>query len=239
MIRIAICDDEPKWINTARNIINNLFGEKSTEVAIETFDKATPLLATAQDEPFDILILDIDMPDVNGFGAAEKLKELYPNMLLMFYSAHEKYVFDSFKFQPFRYIRKEKAEQELKTALIAAAQVIESRVDKLIYFKCQDGIRVTKMSDIMYFNVNKRKCDIHLNDGSVIDVRKTIKELFSEMVEGCFVWISNSAAVNIGYIDIYSPHDITLRNGTKMAVSRTRIKNVKAAITQYWRKKMQ
>lgn len=241
MISVVICDDEPEWIKAAQDIINSFFAGRSIEISTETFDNAQMLLESAKrgDDFFDIVVLDIDMPDISGFNAAKKLKDQYPNTILIFFTAHEEYVYDSFRFQPFRYIRKARAELDLRLALIDAVQNIESRADKLIDFKCPDGIRVTKMSDIMYFSVNKRKCDIYLNDGNVIDVRKTIKEVFSEMVDGCFVWISNSAAVNIRYIDIYSPHDITLRNGTKMAVSRTRIKNVKTAITQYWRKKMQ
>lgn len=45
MIRVAICDDEPEWINIAQDIVNNFFREKSLEISIETFDNANLLLA--------------------------------------------------------------------------------------------------------------------------------------------------------------------------------------------------
>ena len=47
MIRFAICDDEPKWIETAREIVDKFFTERSIEIVIETFDSAQLLLETA------------------------------------------------------------------------------------------------------------------------------------------------------------------------------------------------
>lgn len=238
MIRIAICDDEPKWLNTARDIVDKLFIEKSIEITIETFDNAKLLLIAAHNEPFNILILDIDMPDINGFDVAEKLNELYPDMLLMFYTAHGQYVFDSFQFQPFRYIRKEYAVQELKPALLAASQVIKVCTDGVVELKSANKTYIVKISEILYFETNKRKCDVYLKGGNAINVRKTIKEFFKEVGSENFVMIHSGAAVNIKYISCFSNYDVTLKNGVRLPVSRPRSKEIKTAISEYWRKRI-
>lgn len=240
MIRFAICDDEPKWIETALEIVDKFFTERSIEIVIETFDSAQLLLETAtmQNKQFNVMILDIDMPDIDGFDAAEKLKLLYPDMLLMFYTAHEQYVFDSFRFQPFRYIRKEYAARELEPALLAASQIIEVSADRFVELRSLDRTYNIKSSEIIYFETNKRRCDVYLKDGSIINVRKTIKELFNEVGSDNFVMIHSGAAVNIKYISNYSNYDVTLETGTKLPVSRPRSKEVKAAISDYWRKRI-
>lgn len=239
MIKIAICDDEPEWISTARDIVKNFFIEKSVAITIKTFNNAKQLLdAATHNVPFDILILDIDMPDIDGFNAAEELKELYPDMLLIFYTAYTQYVFDSFRFQPFRYIRKEYSTQELEPALLAATQVIECSTERLIELKCSDGTQFLKTSDIMFFETNKRRCDIHLKDDIMINVRKTIRELLAEIGSDNFVMIHSGAAVNIKYIRCFSNCDVTLNNGKRLHVSRPRSKDVKAAISDYWRKRI-
>ena len=46
-------------------------------------------------EDFDILFLDIDMPDISGLEVAKKLREKGSDIILIFISAHEQYVFDS------------------------------------------------------------------------------------------------------------------------------------------------
>lgn len=238
MIRAAICDDEHKWINTARDIADNFFRERSIENTIETFDNAKPLLTAVSDRRFDILILDIDIPEVNGFEAAEKLKALYPDMILMFYTAHEQYVFDSFRFQPFRYIRKEFAERELESALHDALRVIKVRSDRFIELRSADRAYRVNISDILYFETNRRKCDVYLRDGNMIKIRKTIKALFSEIGSEDFVMIHSGAAVNIRYVSCFSNSDVTLCNGTRLPVSRPRSKEVKAAVSDYWRKRI-
>lgn len=240
MIRIAICDDEPEWINIAHEIVEIFFEERSIENTIETFDNAQSLLkaAVALKEPFNILILDIDMPDINGFDAAEKLKELYPDMLLMFYTAHEQYVFDSFRFQPFRYIRKEHVNQELKPALLEAYRIIDLCRDKFVELKSSDNTFNIKVSDILYFETNKRKCDVHLKDGSILTVRQMIKALCTMIGGDNFVMVHSGAVVNIKYISCFSNFDVTLENGIRLPVSRPRSKGVKAAISEYWRKRI-
>ena len=238
MIRAAICDDEHKWIDVARDIADNFFREKSIKNTIETFDNAKPLLKAAGDKHFDILILDIDIPDINGFDAAEKLKELYPDMILMFYTAHEQYVFDSFRFQPFRYIRKEYAERELESALHDALRIIKGKSDRFIELRSAERSYSVNISEILYFETNKRKCDVYMQDGNIIKIRKTIKALFSEIGSEDFVMIHSGAAVNIKYISCFSNCDVTLSNGTRLPVSRPRSKEVKAAVSDYWRKRI-
>lgn len=234
--KIAVIDDEPVWIEIIRGIVNDFFESRSMVIQMDTFDNAQLLLdaMTEKKESVDIVILDIDIPSINCFELGEKLRELYPDIIFMFYTMHEQFVFDSFSFQPFRYVRKEYAARELKPALDSALQVIENRTEKFIMLKSQNGISNIEISEIMYYETNNRRCDVYLKDGSMINVRKTIKELSAEIGSDNFVFLHRGAAVNVRYIKICSAYDVTLENGTKLIVSRNRIKDVKAAFTRYW-----
>lgn len=238
MYKIAVIDDEPVWIEIMRGIVNDFFGSRSTEFRIDTFGSAQLFLnaVTEKKEAVDILILDLDMPNINGFATAEKLMALYPDMIFMFYTMHERYVFDAFKFQPFRYIRKEYAARELTSALGAALQIIENRAKKFIMLRSVNGVGNVEISEIMYFETNGRRSDVHLKDGTILNVRKTIRELYAETGSEKFVLIHRGAAVNVRYIKICSAGDVTLENGTKLIVSRSRIKDVKGAFARYWEK---
>lgn len=234
--KIAVIDDEPVWIEIIRGIVNDFFESRSMKIQMDTFDNAQLLLdaMTEKKESVDIVILDIDIPNINCFELAEKIKELYPDIIFMFYTMHEQFVFDAFSFQPFRYVRKEYAARELKPALDSALQVIENRAEKFIMLKSQNGISNIEISEIMYYETNNRRCDVYLKDGSMINVRKTIKELSAEIGSDNFIFLHRGAAVNVRYIKNCSAYDVTLENGTKLIVSRSRIKDVKAAFTRYW-----
>ena len=91
-----------------------------------------------------------------------------------------------------------------------------------------------KHSDIMYFETAARKVGIHLSNGEVLAVRKTIKELCEELNNEDFIRIHSGCVANVKYIDKFSSYDITLDNGEQLIVSRTRVKNVKTALMNYW-----
>ena len=64
------------------------------------------------------------MPDMNGFDVAKRLNELEIDIIIMFYTVHEQYVFKAYEYQPFRYIRKEFAKEELPFAMQCAIREI-------------------------------------------------------------------------------------------------------------------
>ena len=236
MIYIALCDDEQIWIDQTKALIYNWIGNRRDEIQLECFSKAQPLLdmILKRKEWIDILILDIDLPDLNGFEVARRLKTAYPDLLLLFFTAHAQYVFDSFQFQPFRYIRKEHVHKELCMALDAACETLHQRRTSSIVLKTEDLNRTVKVSEIMYFELEDRRCNVYLKDGNVLNVRKTIKGLISEINSTSFVQIHSGAAINIKYIKSFTNYTITLDNDIRLVVSRRHIKSVKGAIMTFW-----
>lgn len=157
MITIDICDDEKLWIETARKVISSFF-ENKQEIWINSYDNAKSLIDAVvhKRESVDIILLDIDMPGINGFETARLIKESYPDILLLFYTVHEQYVFDAFQFQPFRYIRKVNAQKELELALSAAMKVLSKRIEKSVILNINNDTYAVDINDIVYFETEKR-----------------------------------------------------------------------------------
>lgn len=240
MIRIAVVDDEEFWIKKIKQEISKSEFFYGDNIWIDCFNSPEHLLKVILEkkEYIDIVILDIDMPEISGFDVAKKLKENYPDMLILFCTVHEQYVYEAFQFQPFRYIRKEYIQQELYTAITAALRVIELRTDNSIVLKTVDENRMVNISEIMYFETNQRRCDVCLRDGSILNVRKNIKELIKEINDESFVRTHSGAVVNIKYVKSFSDFDVTLDNDKRIIVSRRNVKDVKSAITKFWRNRI-
>lgn len=143
-------------------------------------------------------------------------------------------MFESIEYNPFRYIRKNRIEKELMPCLKAAYQRLKEMQDSYMIVKTGEAEVRVKHSDIMYFETSARKIGIHLKNGEVLFVRKTIKELYEELNDEHFIKIHSGCVANAKYIGKYSNHDITLDNGEHLIVSRTRIKSVKIALMNYW-----
>ena len=116
----------------------------------------------------------------------------------------------------------------------AACSRLAELEDNYIVVKTEYEEVKIKHSDIMYFETAARKVGIHLSNGEVLAVRKTIKELCEELNNEDFIRIHSGCVANVKYIDKFSSYDITLDNGEQLIVSRTRVKNVKTALMNYW-----
>ena len=239
MIKIYICDDEPFWIEKAHQLTVKHFNNRF-EMEINTFNNSNDLINVLlnKKEYCDIVILDIDMPNLNGFDVAKQIKEKYPNILLLFYTSHEQYVFEAFQFQPFRYIRKTYVDTEMELALSAAEYVISNRNTKSILLKTKDENYKIDVNNIVYFETIKRRCDVHLSDGNILNVGISLKELVAEIDSPDFIMIHSGAVVNVSFIKHYSNFDITLEDGNHLIVSRGRLNEVKQSIVKYWRNRI-
>lgn len=235
-INIALCDDEQESLDAIQEELYKAAEKLNIKIETYPYKAGNQVLDLVQcnRERIDILFLDIDMPGVSGLEVAKKIREKDSDLILIFISSHEQYVFESIEYSPFRYIRKSRMEKELMLSLKAAYSRIEEMQDSYIIMKTEeDEVRV-KCSDIMYFETAARKVEIHLNNGEVLTVRKTIKRLNEELNDEHFIRIHSGCVTNAKYIDKISNHDITLDNGEKLIVSRTRVKNVKIALMNYW-----
>ena len=242
IVNIAVCDDKQASLDIIQKELvkaaNNL------NITIETYlymdgNEVVDLICNSK-EDFDILFLDIDMPNISGLEVAKKIRNAGSDIILIFISAHEQYVFDSIDYSPIKYIRKLKMHDEIELALKKVNKCINSRNTKTIIIKTDDGEICLRHDDIMYFEMYRRRITVYINNGKAIELkeRKTIKSLYEELDDEDFVQIHSGGIVNVKYIYEYSGYSITLDNETKLVISRSRLKEVKAQMARYWRNRV-
>lgn len=241
-INVLVCDDEKGFLEIIKKEINSIAHKLNDEIDAYFFSNGIKTLKFILDnkESVDILFLDIDMPDVTGLKIAEKIRRTNNEIIIIFVSAHEQYVFESLEYNPYRYIRKNKINEEFEKAFMDAYNKILDELTESIIIKTDDGEYRAKLSDIMYFEMNLRHIYFYMKDGSEKKIagRVTIKELERKLDSEDFIKIHSGCIVNVKYIQEYSGHDITLDNGTKLIVSRTRLAEIKRIISEYWRNKI-
>lgn len=235
-INIAICDDNSNELQHIQQII--MEESKNLRVLPETYlymdgKKAVDLICSKKEE-FDILFLDIDMPKITGLEAAKLIREAEIEIILIFISAHEQYVFDSFQYQPFRYIRKRRMEQEIYFALKEAYASLKDKRKEMLIVKTEESEVKIYLNDIMYCETESRKLRLYMRDGKSYLIRRTIKEFYNQLNSKNFIRIHSGCIVNVKYISGYSSFDITLDNGQHLIVSRARMKEVKTTLLKYW-----
>lgn len=235
-MNIAICDDDLEIKSILKQDVSRVFMKLEEYIDISMFDNGIDLIASIdnQKKHFDIILLDVDMPGMSGLEVAKKIRKTNEDIIIIFVSSHEQYVFDSIEYNPFRYIRKNRIQEELSIALKSAYTLYKKRQKRFIIIKSDDGEYRVEQSEICYFEIIKRKLFVHLTDNRILSMWKSIKDFNGEIDSSDFVKIHSGCVVNMKYIKEYTNSDVILDNGERLSTSRAGIKLLKEELTRYW-----
>lgn len=70
-MKIAICDDNEDLLKNMHFILQNIFKQYTSYFEIFSFSSGNLLLKSHKESNFDVIFLDIDMPEINGFDVAK------------------------------------------------------------------------------------------------------------------------------------------------------------------------
>lgn len=235
-MNIVICDDSESDALAAKEVIKRTAQELHIKTEFDIYSNAVEVerKLLIKKEPADILILDIDMPEISGLELAERLRAENLDLIIIFLSAHEEFVFKAIEFQPFRYIRKIRLETEMPIAIQAAVNVLEISSDKQIILYTEDGEKAVMISEIMYFEAEKHKTYIYLKNGDCIHARRSIAELHQLINKESFIMIHRSCVVNTDYVKNMQNCLLILKNDEQLLVSRRKFSEVKQQILNIW-----
>lgn len=238
MISIAVCDDNVEIGRKIAEKVQCILKAKKLVFEVQLFSDSQFLFYEIQDGTnFDLLLLDIEMPEIDGISLTNKIKEILPNCLIIFITSHDKYVFDSFKVQPFRYIPKRYIKDRLPEAVLEATMWIEKSNCRYYPAENQQGMERIYIVDIGYVWHKGKYAYIEKLNGECVKVRKTLKQVFEELPVNDFVWLDRGCICNLSRIVKVEGSDAILSNDRKLQISRDRLTEVKNQIRKYWLEK--
>ena len=130
----------------------------NNQLSIKSYTSTSQIDLTT--DIFDILLLDIDLPDKNGIDFANDYIKIYPNTKIIFISSHNELVFDSFKVHPYSFIKKENINIELNDTLLELLNLLKLH-KKEIVLNNKDHTTIIQQNDIIYIESLKHYCYIH------------------------------------------------------------------------------
>lgn len=219
ILKIAICDDE-ETIQLKQKIEHCMNTLTNMKYEIHTFVTGVSLLKhmIADQEKVHILFLDIKMEQMDGLDTARKIRTVDKECIIIFLTYCEEYVFQSFKVNPFRYIRKAQLDMELPYAIEDAVKRIdENDKEELFYkYKIYNEEHQVLLKHIVYFESKIRKVLIYVQDENMPRIfYGKIKDVQSEMRTDIFIRCHQSFIVNICFIKEIKNNEIILKNRNK------------------------
>ena len=239
MLRIALCDDEEKHLNqTAALLAAYLRVRPRLNGQVECFQSGGELLARAEnDGGFDLYILDILMPELNGIETGRLLRALGEGGEIVYLTNSNDFAADSYDVRAFFYLLKPVQENKLFQIVDGAVEKLNRRRSNAIVVSTADGPRRILLEHIRYVERVGRFMRYYCTDG-VVD-SQTIRVSFREMAipllaDRRFYLCGASFVLNFQHVAGVNGQVALLDNGQAVTLPRTSATDFKKAWGNYW-----
>ena len=247
--RVLIVDDEPI---ARRGIRRYLAGHDGIEVVGEAANGISAVEQINELHP-DIVFLDVQMPDLDGFGVIENVEPTNgPTPIYVFVTAHDAHAIRAFEVHAVDYLLKPYDKERFTKALAHARRVLEQRgntnrdfelllrslrnLRPLERFVVKDKKRIffVSVSNVLWIEATGNYASIHTAKDSHL-LRETLAHLEEKLASHHFIRVRKSAIVNGASISEIRPmfdgvYDIVLAGGTVVTSSRRYAHKVRALL---------
>lgn len=225
-MRIGFCDDQA----ADRAAVGKVLAELG--LGAEMFDTGEALQAAFWKESFDLVLLDIEMPGINGYELAHVLKKQNAGCEIIFITNHTELVLEAFAFKPAAFVPKALIASELPRAL---KRILDREKGNAVFVtgkKNQD--RIVELSQVMYLKyVYDHEVEFTLKDGSRFSETGSMKQFEAQLSPEGFIRIYSNCMVNALYIVRLERDTVILADGQQLAIARERRENVRKAYMEY------
>jgi len=242
MITIAVCDDNPQFARLLKQHLQKLctynLPDRVDYTFAPIFGSGDDVIEYLQNNTIDILFLDIDMPHTDGFCLAKMLCDTYPDTIIIFVSSYEEFVYSSFEYCPFRFLRKAHLSQELD---ITFQKVIEKCIlnNESLLFDTTDGEVVLRVKEILYFEGQKNYYYIYTLSGKIYKCRGTMESVEKLTETYDFFRIHSAYVINHEYIEsINYKGSLIMKNGKCLNISKRKLSAFKDSYMQFIRRRI-
>jgi len=215
-MRIAICDDEIIHRENLRTSLNSC-EYLPEDASIVEYSEGKSLVNEHKKNPHDILFLDIEMEGMSGLETGHEIRSFDRNVIIIYITGFEKYVFKSFRIEPFDYILKPFDVGKIADVLRRA---VEKHNDQycIVDFKWQDNTYTLRVCDIVYLESNLRHVKFATENNTYKCVGKLVDFERRLSLYG-FVRCHQSYLVNMSYIKCIEKDKIITTFGYDIEIS--------------------
>lgn len=232
MIRIAIAEDEKVCADQLQQYLRRYREEKDTELSVTVFSDGLDLVEHYQPD-WDILLLDIEMPHLDGMTAARKIREMDASVTIIFITNMAKYAIRGYEVDALDFVLKPVSYFAFATKLTKAISAIRRTGQASIVFQYEGGVRRLMADEVRYVEVADHWLHIHTESGTYTSLG-TLKEMEKQLERYCFFRCNKCYLVNLRHVIHMRGNTVTLSGGQELQISRPRKKDFQLALMNYY-----
>jgi Response regulator of the LytR/AlgR family len=235
LLYIAICDDDEKIVKTFESKVIMFLKKNNIVAEIKTYTQSKLLQYDIQEGKFfDLVLCDIEMPDIDGMRLSAYIRRHLPNTLIILITSHLKYAIDAFELSIFRYIPKNSLDIRLEHALKDAVNMIQLQADQYYTIKMPSRIEKIQYHRILYIQREGKNAVIVLMDGTSTKVRKSLSQVYNELNSKDFLYVDRGDIVNLSHIVRIKEGIVELEGGIRIPASHAKLEYIKERLNDFW-----
>ncbi|HSO70826.1 MAG TPA: LytTR family DNA-binding domain-containing protein [Arachnia sp.] len=232
MIRIGVVDDQEESRHLLQSYLVRYEHENGGQFVVEEFADGSELTAAYRPR-FDIIFLDVQMENLDGFATARLIREVDPGVILIFVTNMAQFAIKGYEVDAMSYLLKPVPyfafSQELKRSL---QRLDRARDDHIVLSVGGEVLRVN-LVDVVYIESIKHRLVFHTSDGK-LSMIGTLKEMSAQLEPRGFFRSNSFLLVNLRHVEGFSDGESKLTGGISLPVSRSRKKPFLEALTGHF-----
>jgi Response regulator of the LytR/AlgR family len=233
MINIAVCDDTSKDIELCSKLLSDYSAEHpELDVELSTYVKSDDLLFDIESgRLFDLFILDIIMPEINGIDLGKKIHEKYPDAALVYVTTSTDYAIEAFSVYAFQYLLKPIRSENFFSMLDTFLKRNDAETGSSMAVKTKDSTETVFFNTISHLECRGHVIFFTLTDGRLIEtahIRVPFLTYAAPLLEDPrFVSTHKSYVVNLDHVSKLSASDFYMQGGEIVPISRNNYSVIK------------
>ncbi|MCR5792506.1 MAG: LytTR family DNA-binding domain-containing protein [Lachnospiraceae bacterium] len=228
-ISIAICDDEIEICSQLESILTEQLAKRKIECSIEVFNTGKALCRELKRTKYDLLFLDIELPEMDGIQIGRYIREELNNQILQiaYISSKQEYAMELFDNRPINFLVKPIVADKVKEKVLDKYFRLFSQDNPMFSYKKRSDIFKVPIEEILYFQNNNRKVTVVTLDHRD-EFYGSMDGIYSEVKNHKFLYIHKSTIVNYRYITRLSANEVTMTDGEIFSISQSRRKIIRS-----------
>lgn len=230
-MKIAVVEDQQETRECLCGFIKKYTEEQKIPAEVVPFADGA-ILAEGYKPGFDILFMDVEMPGLDGFATAEKIRETDPDVVLIFVTNMAQYAIRGYEVDALDYVLKPVNYYQFSTKLSRAVQRVQRRKGgQIILQLAGGGIQLLDTGEIFYLETRSRMLYYHTAKGEFA-VRASLQSAEKQLQPYHFVRCNQCYLVNLSYVRGIE-NDFALVQNDRLEISRRQRNAFLTAVASY------
>ena len=232
LLRLAIVENEKDVAKNDEILLDRYGKEKDISLEVDIFNNAFEFLESKKD--FDAVLMDIDMPGINGMKAAEELRKNNKDIDIIFTTNLPQFAVDGYKVQAIDFVVKPVTFTNLSFAMNKIYEKKNNSTQGSFFLKIGGHLKRFQNNEMYYFETQGHNIILHEVGLEPFKIRGALKDIEKVLNPEVFVKINSGIIINLSKLVSFEDGCVIMEDDSRLPISRSHKKEFANALTRFY-----